>query len=115
MVPMVVDGMMELLCLGGALGGLVARRLSVECRANETSFLLLELALQCLPGTPESSRVREGCICDADAVGKGSLPCQTHLVNGELRLGGALGGVKEKLLISANRFAIEVGRMTLGT
>ena len=49
------------------------------------------------------------------ASAKGSLPCQTHLVNGELRLGGALGGVKEKLLISANRFAIEVGRMTLGT
>jgi hypothetical protein len=31
MVEALVDGMMELLCLGGALGGLVARRSSVEC------------------------------------------------------------------------------------
>ena len=59
MVPMVVDGMMEL-CLGGALGGLVARRSSVECweeggnlgnpsPAQGERDVLLELALQCLP------------------------------------------------------------------
>jgi hypothetical protein len=37
-----------------------------------------------------------GVFCDADAVGQGLLtgflPCQTHLVDGELCLGGALGG-----------------------
>jgi hypothetical protein len=57
---MVVNGMVEL-CLGGALGGLVARRLSVECWWEEGGNLgnrspaqgerdvLLELV------TPESS------------------------------------------------------------
>ena len=36
-------------------------------------------------------------FCHADAVGEGLLtgflPCQTHLVDGELCLGGALGGL----------------------
>ena len=39
-----------------------------------------------------------GVFCDADAVGEGLLtgflPSQTHLVHGELCLGGALGGVE---------------------
>jgi hypothetical protein len=42
-------------------------------------------------------RKGRGVFCDADAVGEGLLtgflPSQTHLVNGELCLGGALGGV----------------------
>jgi hypothetical protein len=56
-----------------------------------------------LPLTPPSSlrmvlRKEEVRFCDADAVGEGLLtgflPSQTHLVNGELCPGGALGGVE---------------------
>jgi hypothetical protein len=43
-------------------------------------------------------RFIKGVFCDADAVGEGLLtgflPSQTHLVNGKLCLGGALGGVE---------------------
>jgi hypothetical protein len=46
----------------------------------------------------ERSLVRERVFCDADALGEGSLtgflPSQTHLVEGEFVLGGALGDVE---------------------